>query len=81
MTPRRKQWARLCRQLCQHPRPYGEPSAAETRGRASWSFSAARVAHHLAEHPTRHDLGEFATVFALMWIAWLNDSIRVVNRM
>lgn len=33
------------------------------------------VAHHLTDHLTWRGLGEFAAVFALVWIAWLNGSL------
>ena len=35
----------------------------------------AQAAHHLAGHLTWRGLGEFAAVFALVWIAWLNGSL------
>ena len=33
------------------------------------------AAHHLAEHVTVRGLAEFAVVFALIWIAWINGSL------
>jgi low temperature requirement protein LtrA len=35
----------------------------------------AQDAHHLAGHLTWRGLGEFAVVFALVWIAWTNASL------
>jgi len=34
-----------------------------------------RAAHHLAEHVTVGGVAEFAVVFALIWIAWINGSL------
>jgi low temperature requirement protein LtrA len=34
-----------------------------------------QAAHHLAAHLTWHGLGEFAAVFTLVWIAWLNGTL------
>lgn len=35
----------------------------------------AQAAHQFAGHLTRHELAEFAVVFALVWIAWFNGSL------
>ena len=35
----------------------------------------AQAAHHLAEHVSVRGLAEFAVVFALIWIAWVNGSL------
>lgn len=35
----------------------------------------ARAAHTLAEHLTWRGVGEFAVVFGMIWLAWLNGSI------
>src|SRR4029077_12737603 len=35
----------------------------------------AQAAHRLAGHLTWSGLGEFATVFTLVWIAWANGSL------
>ena len=34
-----------------------------------------QAAHHLAEHVSARGVGEFAVVFALIWIAWINGTI------
>ena len=35
----------------------------------------AQAAHHLAEHVSVRGFVEFAVVFALIWIAWVNGSV------
>ncbi len=35
----------------------------------------ARAAHHLAEHLTWRGVGEFAVIFGMIWLAWLNGSL------
>jgi low temperature requirement protein LtrA len=35
----------------------------------------ARTAHHLAEHVTWRGVAEFAVVFGLIWVAWLNGTL------
>jgi low temperature requirement protein LtrA len=35
----------------------------------------ARAAHHLAEHLTWRGVGEFAVIFGMIWLAWLNGSV------
>ncbi len=35
----------------------------------------ARAAHHLAEHLTWRGAGEFAVIFGMIWLAWLNGSL------
>jgi low temperature requirement protein LtrA len=34
-----------------------------------------QAAHHLAGHVSVRGLAEFAVVFALIWIAWINGSL------
>ena len=34
-----------------------------------------QAAHHLAEHVSVRGLAEFAVVFALIWISWINGSL------
>jgi low temperature requirement protein LtrA len=34
-----------------------------------------QAAHHLGEHVSVRGLAEFAVVFALIWIAWINGSL------
>ncbi len=35
----------------------------------------ARAAHHLAEHLSWRGVGEFAVIFGMIWLAWLNGSL------
>ena len=35
----------------------------------------ARAAHHLAEHLSWRGVGEFAVVFGMIWLAWLNGTL------
>lgn len=35
----------------------------------------ARAAHHLAEHLTWRGVAEFAVIFGMIWLAWLNGSL------
>jgi low temperature requirement protein LtrA len=34
-----------------------------------------QAAHHLAEHPTGRGFADFAVVFTLIWIAWVNGTL------
>lgn len=36
-----------------------------------------RATHHLAGHLSWHAVGEFAVVFAMIWLAWLNGTLYV----
>lgn len=80
-TTRRDRWARLRRLLWQPPRPHGEQPRERTVGPLELFYDLATVvlvaqaAHHLAGHLTWRGLGEFAVVFTLVWIAWLNGSL------
>jgi low temperature requirement protein LtrA len=80
-TTRRQRWARLRRMLWQPPRPHGEQPRQRTVGPLELFYDLATVvlvaqaAHHLAGHLTWRGLGEFAVVFTLVWIAWINGSL------
>ena len=80
-TTRREQWARLRRLLWQPPRPHGEQPRQRMVGPLELFYDlavvvlVAQAAGHLAEHLTWGGLGEFAAVFTLVWIAWLNGSL------
>ena len=74
---------RFRRWLWRPPRPHGE-----TRPDRNVSFLElfydlvyvaviAQAAHHLAEHVTVRGFIEFAVVFAMIWIAWVNGSLYV----
>ncbi|WP_329318956.1 low temperature requirement protein A [Streptomyces sp. NBC_01262] len=81
MTSRHERWARLGRQLWQPPRAHGEQPRERVVGPLELFYDlvvvvlVAQAGHHFAEHLTWHGLGEFAVVFALVWIAWLNGSL------
>jgi len=78
---RRERRARLRRYLWQPPRPHGEQPRERTVGPLELFYDLATVvlvaqaAGHLAGHLTWRGLGEFAVVFTLVWIAWLNGSL------
>jgi low temperature requirement protein LtrA len=77
----RGRWARLRHYLWQPPRPHGEQPRERVVGPLELFYDLATVvlvaqaAHHLAGHLTWRGLGEFAVVFTLVWIAWLNGSL------
>jgi low temperature requirement protein LtrA len=74
-------WARLRRSLWQPPRPHGEAPRERVVGPLELFYDlavvvlVAQAAHHLAGHLTWAGLGEFATIFTLVWIAWANGSL------
>ena len=63
------------------PRPHGEVIADRQVSDLELFYDLVYVAvigqaaHHLAEHVTVRGLAEFAVVFALIWIAWINGSL------
>ncbi|MEY9836912.1 low temperature requirement protein A [Streptacidiphilus sp. EB103A] len=81
MTSQQARWARLRRQLWQPPRAHGEQPRERVVGPLELFYDlvvvvlVAQAAHHLAGHLTWRGLGEFAAVFSLVWIAWLNGSL------
>lgn len=74
-------WQRLRRQLWQPPRPHGEQPRERAVGPLELFYDlvvvvlVAQAAHHLAGHLTWRGLGEYAAVFGLVWIAWVNGSL------
>jgi hypothetical protein len=80
-TTRPRRWTRLRRLLWQPPRPHGEQPRERVVGPLELFYDLATVvlvaqaARHLAGHLTWRGLGEFAAVFTLVWIAWLNGSL------
>jgi low temperature requirement protein LtrA len=80
-TARRERWRRLRRALWQPPRPHGEQPRERTVGPLELFYDLAAVvlvaqaAHHLAGHLTWGGMGEYAVVFTLVWIAWVNGSL------
>jgi low temperature requirement protein LtrA len=77
----RERWARLRRSLWQPPRPHGEQPRERVVGPLELFYDlavvvlVAQAAHRLAGHLTWRGLGEFAAVFTLVWIAWVNGSL------
>src|SRR5215470_2749416 len=77
-TTRRERWARLRSSLWQPPRPHGEQPRERTVGPLELFYDlavvvlGAQAARHLAGHLTWGGLGEYAAVFTLVWIAWVN---------
>lgn len=81
MASRHQQWTRLRRQLWQPPRAHGEQPRERVVGPLELFYDlvvvvlVAQAAHHLAGDLDWHGLGLFATVFALVWIAWFNGTL------
>lgn len=71
------------RWLWRPPRPHGETIAGRTVSFLELFYDLvyvaviAQAAHHLAEHVSVRGSAEFAIVFALIWIAWINGSLYV----
>ncbi len=63
------------------PRPHGEVIAGRTVSSLELFYDLVYVAvigqaaHHLAEHVSARGVVEFAILFALIWIAWINGSV------
>src|ERR1700727_3702736 len=80
-TASHDRWARLRRPLWQPPRPHGEQPHERVVGPLELFYDLAVVvliaqaAHHLAVHLTWSGLGEFAVIFTLIWIGWVNGSL------
>jgi low temperature requirement protein LtrA len=80
-STRREQWQRLRRSLWQPPRHHGEQPRERVVGPLELFYDlavvvlVAQAARHLALHLTWSGLGEFAVVFTLVWIAWVNASL------
>ncbi|MEZ0094873.1 low temperature requirement protein A [Streptacidiphilus sp. EB129] len=74
-------WRRARRQLWQPPRPHGEQPRERVVGPLELFYDlvvvvlVAQAAHHLAGKLTWRGLGEYAAVFGLVWIAWVNGSL------
>ncbi len=69
------------RWLWRPPRPHGETIAGRTVSFLELFYDLVYVAvisqaaHHLAEHVSARGFAEFAVVFALIWIAWVNGTL------
>jgi low temperature requirement protein LtrA len=81
MVAEHERWNRLRRRLWQPPRPHGEQPQERTVGPLELFYDlvvvvlVGQAADHLAGQPTWRGLAEFAAVFTLIWIAWLNGSL------
>ena len=74
-------WARLRHALWRPPRAHGEQPQERTVSPLELFYDlvvvvlVAQAARHLAGHLTGRGLGEFAAVFGVVWIAWLNGTL------
>jgi low temperature requirement protein LtrA len=74
-------WARLRGALWQPPRAHGEQPRERVVGPLELFYDlavvvlVAQAAHRLATHLTWAGLGDFAVVYTLVWIAWVNGSL------
>ena len=74
-------WQRMRRQLWQPPRAHGEQPQERVVSPLELFYDlvvvvlVAQAAHHLAGKLTWRGLGEYAAVFGLVWIAWVNGSL------
>jgi low temperature requirement protein LtrA len=74
---------RFKRWLWRPPRAHSETIAGRTVSFLELFYDLVYVAfisqaaHHLAEHVSARGFAEFAVVFALIWIAWVNGSIHL----
>ena len=72
---------RFRRWLWRPPRPHGEPIAGRTVSFLELFYDlvyvavVSQAAHHLADHVSPRGVAEFAVVFALIWIGWINGSL------
>lgn len=72
---------RLWSQLWQPPRPHGEVQRDRAVGPLELFFDlvvvvlVAQAAHRLTDHLTWRGVAEFAVVFTVVWIAWLNGTL------
>src|SRR6202042_2692416 len=81
LSPSAGRWARVRRALWQPPRPHGEQPRERVVGPLELFYDlavvvlVAQAAHRLAGHLSWAGLGQFAAVFALVWVAWANGSL------
>jgi low temperature requirement protein LtrA len=70
----------------QPPRPHGEViegrsvSSLELFYDLVYVVVIAQVAHHLAEYVTWRGALEFAVVFGMIWLAWMNGTVYARDR-
>ena len=61
--------------------PHGEPIVGRTVSFLELFYDlvyvavVSQAAHHLAEHVSLRGVGEFAVVFALIWLGWINGTL------
>ena len=78
---RRRRWARLRRVLWQPPRPHGQQPRERVVSPLELFYDlavvvlVAQAARHFALHLNWPGFADFAVVFTLVWIAWLNGSL------
>jgi low temperature requirement protein LtrA len=76
-------YGRFKRWFWRPPRPHGEVIADRQVSNLELFYDLVYVAvigqasHHLAEHVSVHGLAQFAVVFAMIWVAWINGSLYV----
>ncbi|MCX5562409.1 low temperature requirement protein A [Streptomyces sp. NBC_00038] len=76
-----ERWARLRHRLWQPPRPHGEQPLERAVSPLELFYDlvvvvlVGQTAHHLSGHLNWRGLAEFAAVFTLIWIVWLNGSL------
>ncbi|SHN35949.1 low temperature requirement protein A [Actinacidiphila paucisporea] len=81
MTWQKQNWSRVRRELWRPPRAHGRQPQHRVVGPLELFYDLTVVvligqaAHHLADHLTWRGLAEFAVIFALVWIAWLNGTL------
>ena len=74
---------RFKRWLWSPPRPHGDVRPERNVSFLELFYDLAYVAvigqaaHHLAEHVTVRGIAEFAVIFSLIWVAWVNGSLYV----
>ena len=72
---------RFRRWLWRPPRPHGEPIAGRTVSFLELFYDLVYVAvvseaaHHLADHVSLRSVAEFAVVFVLIWVGWVNGTL------
>jgi low temperature requirement protein LtrA len=73
--------SRFRRWLWRPPRPHGEAIEGRTVSFLELFYDlvyvavVSQAAHHLADHVSLRGVAEFAVVFALIWVGWINGSL------
>jgi hypothetical protein len=72
---------RFRRWLWGPPRPHGESIAGRTVSFLELFYDlvyvavVSQAAHHLADHVSLRGVAEFAVVFGLIWVGWINGGL------